>query len=113
MQEPEAGEVTVNTTQALTVAAAVVALTQFVKWSKLIPDKRGPLAVLLLSALGVTVWAWSSHGLTREAAFDLLSGFISVALSAAGVYGFTRSAPEAVSSFTPPPGSGAGSSPTT
>ncbi len=101
-----------NTTDALTVAALVVALTQFVKWSG-VPDKRGPLAVLALALLGVGAWGWSKDAFTRAATFDLLSGFINVALTAAGVYGFTRAAPQAVSSFTPPPSTGAGSSVTT
>lgn len=101
-----------NTTDALTVAALVVAMTQFAKWSG-VPDRRGPLAVILLSLIGVAAWAWSRDAFTRAATFDLLSGFINVALAAAGVYGFTRAAPQAVSSFTPPPNTGAGSSGTT
>ncbi len=95
----------------MTVSAAVVALTQFAKWSKL-PDKYGPYAVVLLSVLGTVVWAWSVGNFERAKAFDYFTGWIAVMTSAAGVYGFTRAAAIGISSMTPPPATGAGSSPT-
>lgn len=95
----------------LVVSGAVVILTQIIKWAGL-PDKRGPLAVLATSALGTGLWGWSKGDFARATAFQYFAGWLSVALNAAGVFGFTRAMPEAVSNFTPPPGSGAGSSPT-
>ena len=95
----------------ITVSAAVVALTQLAKWARL-PDKFGPLAVLVLAALGVGVWVYSQGEFNREALFDLFAGWIAVATSAAGVFGFTRAAASAVISAQPPPAGGAGSNPT-
>jgi O-antigen/teichoic acid export membrane protein len=93
------------------VSAAVVALTQLVKWSGL-PDRLGPLAVLGLSLLGVVFWAWSKGTFQQQQAFDYFAGWIAISTSAAGVFGFTRAGGEAVSRMTAPPSSGAGSSPT-
>lgn len=99
-----------NAEAILTVSAAVVALTQIVKWAGL-PDKWGPLAVLLLALLGVAAWAFSQSVLpSREAIWPLFSGWINVALAAAGVFGFTRAGVAAVHRITPPPTDGAGSS---
>lgn len=95
----------------ITIAAAVVALTQLVKWGG-IPDKYGPVAVMLLSIIGVALWGWSVGTFERAKAFEYFVGWINVTMSAAGVFGFTRAAGEAVSSMSPPPHSGAGSSPT-
>lgn len=95
----------------VSVSAAVVALTQFAKWSG-IPDKLGPIAVIVLSVLGVAVWGWSVGDFERAKAFDYFTGWIAVTTGAAGVYGFTRAAAVGISSMTPPPKSAAGSSPT-
>jgi hypothetical protein len=94
----------------VSVSAAVVALTQFAKWSKL-PDKYGPLAVLLLAAIGVVLWGWSVGDFERTKAFAYFAGWIAVATSAAGVWGFSRASAEALTKVSPPPG-GAINSPT-
>jgi hypothetical protein len=99
----------------LAVSVAVVALTQLLKWAFL-SDRWGPIAVLGLAALGVGFWIYSQNIPTdqlRGMSFTIFSGWISVATSAAGVYGFTRAAASAVTSATPPPLDGAGSSRTT
>jgi hypothetical protein len=87
----------------ITVSAAVVALTQLIKWSGL-PDKLGPLSVLVLAAVGVAGWGWS-HETTyeRAKAFEYFAGWIAVATSAAGVFGFTRAGTDAVTSARKPP----------
>jgi hypothetical protein len=95
----------------MTVSTTVVALTQFVKWGSFVSDQRGPLVVLVLSLFGVVFWGWTTGDLARATAFGYLAGFIAVATSAAGIYGFTRSGPAAITSTTTPP-SGAGASPT-
>jgi hypothetical protein len=108
---PTPGTTGMDAQAVLTVGAAVVALTQLIKWGGL-PDKAGPLAVLILAALGVGVWAYQAGGVDRTQAFTYFSGWISVALTAAGVFGFTRASVSAVTSAKPPPATGAGSNPT-
>lgn len=88
----------------ITVSAAVVALVQLIKWGGL-PDKAGPLVVLVLAALGVAIWVYSQDAYQRSALFDLFAGWIAVSTSAAGVFGFTRAASTAVTAMkAPPPG---------
>jgi hypothetical protein len=95
----------------ITVSAAVVALTQLAKWG-FVPDKYGPLSVIVLSASGVAFWGWSTGDFSRASSFMYFAGFIAVATSAAGVFGFTRAASEAVTKATAPPSGGAGGNPT-
>ena len=95
----------------VTVSATVVALTQLAKWGG-VPDKYGVFAVMLLSLIGVGFWGWSQGNFHRETAFLYFAGFVAVATSAAGIFGFTRAASEAITKTSSPP-SGAGSSPTT
>ncbi len=95
----------------VTVSAVVVTLTQLLKWS-IIRDKYGPLAVLILAAFGVWFWGYSVGNFERTLAFEYFAGWIAVATSAAGVFGFTRASTTAVTAATAPPMSGAGSSPT-
>jgi hypothetical protein len=96
----------------MTVSAAVVAFVQLVKWAGL-PDKVGPIAVLLFSAAGIYLWVWSEVGMfDRHLAFQYFAGGIAVATSAAGIFGFTRAATGAVTSAKAPPGGGAGQNPT-
>lgn len=79
----------------ISVSAAVVALTSLIKWAGL-RDTLGPIAVLILSAAGVAFWGYSEGTYERAKAFQYFAGWIAVATSAAGVYGFTRSMPAAV-----------------
>jgi hypothetical protein len=88
-----------------------VALTQLAKWSGL-DDKRGPLIVLLLAAIGVVFWGYSVGNYERARAFEYFAGWIAVATSAAGVFGFTRATTAAVTAATAPPNNGAGSNAT-
>jgi hypothetical protein len=94
------------------VSAAVVALTQLVKWGG-VPDKYGPLAVIGLSLCGMLFWGWSHDALSRAASFEFFAGGVAVATSAAGIFGFTRASSEAVTRVTAPPTGGAGGNPTT
>jgi hypothetical protein len=95
----------------LTVSAAVVALTQIAKWAG-IPDKIGPIVVLVLAGIGVAVWGFSQEVIDRAETFEYFAGWISVALAAAGTFGFTRAATSAVTSAKAPPAAGAAQSPT-
>lgn len=96
----------------VTVSAAVVALTQLLKWGGVVKDRRGPLMVLALALVGVAFWGWSSGDFNRSSAFGYFAGWIAVATSAAGVFGFTRSGPASVTATKAPP-PGAGANPTT
>jgi hypothetical protein len=97
---------------AVAISAAVVALVQMVKWAGL-PDKYGPLAVLAFSALGVALWMHSEgHHFQGPWIWQSFTGWVNVALSAAGIFGFTRAGASSVTRMTPPPHSGAGSAPT-
>jgi hypothetical protein len=93
------------------VSAAVVGLVQLVKWGGL-PDRLGPLAVLAIAALGVVLWGYSEGTYERAKLFNYFAGWVAVSIGAAGIFGFTRAGGDAVSRMTPPPSSGAGSSPT-
>ena len=95
----------------LTVSGAVVALTQLAKWG-FVKDKHGPIAVMLLSLIGVAFWAWTTGNFGRTTSFGYFAGWIAVATSAAGIFGFTRATSEAITKTSSPP-SGAGGSPTT
>lgn len=98
----------------ITVSASVVLLTQMLKWGKIVTDARGPIAVLILALIGVAFWGWSTGDFSRASSFGYFAGWLSVASSAAGVFGFTRAAPEAVTGTSSPPAPpGAGSNTTT
>jgi hypothetical protein len=73
----------------LTVSAVVVALAQLVRWAGL-PERWAPVAVGTLAALGVGLWAVAAGPAPTSAAFDYFADWVSVATSAAGVFGFTR-----------------------
>lgn len=80
------------------ISVAVVLLTQLVKFAGL-PDKAGPLAALVFAAAGVALWAFSNlpgGAEVRRSLWDLFAGWLLVASSAAGVYGFSRAASSAV-----------------
>jgi hypothetical protein len=86
----------VDAQQAVVVAGAVVTLTTLVKWMGM-QDRYGPLAIIGLSLLGVGIWGYSKGpAWERGLLFDYFVGWLSVATSAAGVFGFTRSVPQAI-----------------
>lgn len=96
----------------ITVSAAVVALTQLLKWA-LIPDRYGPVAVLGLAVVGVVLWGWAEGTFERAKAFEYFAAWITVATSAAGIFGFTRAAAEGIVRASPPSSGAAGSDTTT
>jgi hypothetical protein len=98
---------------AVAVSAAVVALVQLAKWAGM-RDSYGPGAVIVVSMLGVLMWLVSGESWPpgRVDIWPIFTGIINVTLASAGVFGFTRAAASAVSSFAPPPSDGAGSSKT-
>ena len=85
------------------VAGAVTILTQMVKWGGL-PDDRGPLVVCGLALLGVVMWAVSNEpAFDRHLLWPYFAGWVSVAAGAAGVFGFTRALPSAITATKNPP----------
>jgi hypothetical protein len=92
----------------LTVSAAVLLCTQLCKWAFL-PDRAGPIAVLLLSLAGVLFYIWTQGTFVRADGFGYFAAWLNVALSASGVYGFSRASGEALTRLTAPPTTGAGS----
>lgn len=101
-----------NAEAIVAVSAAVTGLTQVAKWAGL-PDRWGPIAVLFLAAIGVVIYGYSQALLpSRLELFAYFAGWIAVALTAAGIFGFTRAGASAVISAAPPPKGGAGSSAT-
>lgn len=81
-----------NAEAVIAVSAAVTTLTQLAKWAGL-PTKYAPMAVLLFSIVGVAVWAYSQAVMDRSMLFSYFAGVLAVAISALGIYGFTRNAP--------------------
>ena len=70
----------------VTVSAAVVALTEIVKGFGA-PSRHAPLVALLLSAVGVVIWAFSAlDHFERSQLFGLFAGWIVVASAAKGAY---------------------------
>lgn len=97
---------------AITISAAVVALVQLAKWAGL-SDHWGPLAVALFAVLGVGLWGYShAVAFVGPNVWEYFTGALNVALSAAGIFGFTRATASTVTRMTPPPAGGAGSNPT-
>ena len=83
-----------DTTAIAAIAAAVVALTQLLKWASWFPNDLAPLVVLISSFGGVALWVWSNTGeigFYREHAFAYFAAGTIVATSAAGVFGFAKS----------------------
>ena len=95
----------------VSVSALVVTLVQLAKWARM-PEEYGPAAVLGLSLLGVAaqVFGSSEWPPDRLDTMPFLAGWVAVATSAAGVFGFTRAAAGAVTRAMPPP-DGAGGTP--
>lgn len=85
----------------VTVSAAVVALTQLVKWMGT-PDHTAPVTVLTISLFGVALWSYSSGGYARTELFNYFAAWIAIATSAAGVFGFTRATGDAIARFKEP-----------
>ena len=101
-----------TTVDSIAISAAVVALVQMIKWAGM-PDKYGAIAVLALSLVGVALWGYSQSLMFQgPMIWQYFTGWINVALAAAGIFGFTRAGVESVSRMTPPPGGSAGSSAT-
>jgi hypothetical protein len=83
----------------MVVSAAIVTLTQLLKWFKVIGESHGAPTVLLLAVFGVGLWGYSHESFyDRTLVWNYFTAWITVATSAAGVFGFTRAAAEAVTS---------------
>lgn len=93
-----------NAQAVMIVGGAVTLATQMTKWAGL-RDSHGPIAVMFWALVGVAVWAYSTQDFGRSTAFDYFAGYFSVAATSAGIFGFTRASPMAVTATErPPPG---------
>lgn len=94
-----------NIQATLTISAAVVALVQMSKWMGL-PIKYAPVAIFGWSLLWVLLWGVSqpAESFVRTQIFDYASGWLAISLSAAGVYGFTRTVSDQLTTFKSPGG---------
>lgn len=83
----------------ITVSAAVVGLTQILKWSSLPTTGFIPVVlVFVLSALGVLLWGISTEAaFTRALLWPYFAGWVAVSTSAAGVFGLAQATPRAFS----------------
>jgi hypothetical protein len=81
------------------VTTAIVTLTQLTKWFGM-PTRFAPVLVMGLSLLGCAFWGWTHANLNRETAWEYFVGWIMVSVSSAGVWGFTRSTADALTSGT-------------
>lgn len=84
-----------NAQAIITISAAVIGLAQLLKWQG-VPARLAPLVVFALSALGVVLWAFSQGTFERTQTFEYFAGWIAVATSAAGVFGFVRESADMV-----------------
>jgi hypothetical protein len=102
-----------NADAVVAISAAVTACVQLVKWAGL-PDRLGPIVVIVFSGVGVMIWLFSQAiwPPARTDTWVIFAGWVSVALGSAGIFGFTRATASAVMSAKPPPSGGAGSSAT-
>lgn len=93
-----------DATQIVTVSAAVVGLTQLLKWMG-VDNKMGPIVVMIVSAICTFGFVWSQipHGLSRQNAFGVFAAWVAIFTSAAGVFGYTRSGADALVSTKSPP----------
>lgn len=88
----------------ITVSATVVVLTQMCKWGRIVQDSQGPYAVLVLALLGVVLWGVSNEtAFARALIWPYFAGWVAVATSAAGVFGFTRAMSDSVTATKTPP----------
>lgn len=86
----------IDAAAAIAIGGLVTALVQMAKWSGM-GDKYGPLAIAA-SSLGATVlWVYSKGAYDRSLLFDFAAGWANIMLTSAGIFGFTRSLPAAVS----------------
>lgn len=78
-----------NASAIMAVSTAVIALTQIVKQMG-VPKRWAPLVVLLFSAIGVTIYGYSTETFVRNQLFSYFSGWILVAAAAVGAYETAR-----------------------
>jgi hypothetical protein len=85
-----------NADSVIAISALVVALSQLIKWA--IPNDRmsgmaALLIVAMLSAVGVGAWVFSlSTSVDKTWTFGILSAWVAVMLTSAGVFGFVNTA---------------------
>lgn len=97
-----------DTTDAGAITITVVALVQLLKWSGINGKIAAPFFVFAASTIGVLLFAWSNYPEinVRQASWPIFVAIITIATSAAGVFGFTRATSELVRGAKKKPPSG-------
>lgn len=81
-----------STEQIVGIVTVVVGFTELIKLSKYIPDRFGLLIAAIVAALGEFLFIYSQpeFGFVRTAIWGLVSAYLVIITSAAGVYGVIR-----------------------
>jgi hypothetical protein len=79
----------------LAIAGPVLALAQLTKWLIQRATRQlkwlGPVSIFFYAGVATMLWVYSNMWpIERTDAFTIFAAWVSVVLSAAGVYGFTR-----------------------
>lgn len=74
----------------IAISAIVVTLTQLMKWAFL-PDRHGPIFVLIFSVAGVAAFGYSNGvPFAGPQIWHYITSTVNVMLAAAGIFGFSR-----------------------
>jgi hypothetical protein len=78
------------------ISGSVFGLTQLVKWGGMVSDAKAIYVVAVISFIGVALYGYDKGLVVRGSLFEFFSAWISVMFSAAGVFGFARSASDQI-----------------
>lgn len=85
-----------NSDAVITISALVVAIAQLIKWGapdRVLSGMAALLLVAILSAFGVGAWVFSlASPVDKTWTFGILSAWVAVMLTSAGVFGFVNTA---------------------
>jgi hypothetical protein len=94
--------------EVLTIGGVVTVLTQIIKWGMpSLPDSAGLLIVFVCAAIGVGLWGVSNEPTwAYSLVWPYFAAWVTVAATAAGIFGFVRAASAYQVTRTSPPPSG-------
>jgi hypothetical protein len=95
----------IGAAEIVAISAAVTTFVQFLKWAGL-GGRFAPIACLLTAALAVSLYALSTGvAFSTTQLWTYFTATGAVALSAAGIFGFTKAAGEGIANAAGPPDS--------